>query len=54
MHGATEHLAWPFFDDAHRALASQVTAWTAAQGTEPLASSEADVDDACRAWKSVV
>ena len=50
MHAATDHLAWPFFDDTRRALATSVTAWTAAQGAEPLASSEAEVDDACRAW----
>jgi acyl-CoA dehydrogenase len=50
MHAAIDHLAWPFFDDAHRALATSVTEWTAAQGVEPLASSEAEVDDACRAW----
>ena len=50
MHAALDHLAWPFFDDPHRALATAVTAWTAAQGTEPAVSSEAEVDDACRAW----
>lgn len=50
MHASLEHLAWPFFDDTHRALATSVTTWTTAQGTEPTASSEAEVDDACRAW----
>lgn len=50
MHAAIDHLAWPFFDDTHRALATAVTEWTAAQGTEPTVSSEAEVDDACRAW----
>ena len=50
MHAAIDHLAWPFFDDTHRALATSVTEWTNAQGAEPLASSEAEVDDACRAW----
>jgi acyl-CoA dehydrogenase len=49
MHPA--HLAWPFLDDAHRALGSAVTAWLAGQpgsvltGTDPTAA-----DDACRAW----
>ena len=50
MPTATEHLAWPFFDDAHRALASSVAEWTAAQGTERTANGETEVDDACRAW----
>ena len=47
---AIEHLAWPFFDDAHRALATSVAEWTAAQGTERTANGETEVDDACRAW----
>jgi len=50
MHAAIDHLAWPFFDDTHRALARTVTEWTAAQGTEPTVSTETEVDDACRAW----
>ncbi|WP_373068718.1 acyl-CoA dehydrogenase family protein, partial [Gemmatimonas sp.] len=50
MHAAIEHLAWPFFDEAHRVLATSVTAWTAAQGVEPNVNTEAEVDDACRAW----
>ena len=45
MHAAIDHLAWPFFDDAHRALATSVTKWTTAQGTEPVAHTEAEVDE---------
>ncbi len=36
-------LAWPFFDDAHRALAAKLDAWTTRE-IEPLAHSEHDVD----------
>src|SRR6266702_4407460 len=36
-------LAWPFFDDRHRALAAKLDAWTAAE-IEPLAHGERDVD----------
>ena len=40
------HLAWPFFDDAHRALATDLGAWAAdvLTGSDP-----ADVDAGCRA-----
>jgi acyl-CoA dehydrogenase len=36
-------LAWPFFDDTHRALAAALAAWTA-QEVEPYAHDESDVD----------
>jgi acyl-CoA dehydrogenase len=39
------HLAWPFFDDAHRALASAAERWARAQSIP-----HADTDAACRAW----
>ncbi|HEU5050060.1 MAG TPA: acyl-CoA dehydrogenase family protein [Gemmatimonadales bacterium] len=42
----TEHLAWPFFDDEHRALAREVEAWAVSElaaGTHPH-----DVDARCR------
>ncbi len=39
------HLAWPFFDDAHRALAARVSEWAAAQHVD-----HADTDAACRTW----
>lgn len=64
--GAPAHLAWPFFDASHRALAAEVAAWTAARAADapaaahadsasrPTASSETaardDLDTACRAW----
>ncbi len=49
MHPA--HLAWPFLDDAHRALGSSVTAWLADQPASALAGPEATAaDDACRDW----
>ena len=41
-----EHLAWPFFDDAHRELARSVEAWAAqelAPGDDP-----GDLDGRCR------
>jgi acyl-CoA dehydrogenase len=41
-----EHLAWPFFDDEHRALAARLDAWASAH----LSSSEPeDAGGACRA-----
>jgi len=39
------HLAWPFFADAHRALAAEAQDWVATQRIDP-----ADTDAACRAW----
>jgi acyl-CoA dehydrogenase len=36
-------LAWPFFDERHRALAATLDAWTAGE-IEPLAHDESDVD----------
>ena len=44
---ATAHLEWPFFDDEHRALASEITTWARRElwdSEEPR-----DVDAACRA-----
>ncbi|HYR01010.1 MAG TPA: acyl-CoA dehydrogenase family protein [Casimicrobiaceae bacterium] len=40
-----DHLAWPFFDDAHRRLAAELVGWTAAELT---ATGHDDVDAACR------
>ena len=40
-------LGWPFFDDAHRALADEIDAWAAAE-IAPLEHHGTDVDDACR------
>jgi acyl-CoA dehydrogenase len=40
-----DHLAWPFFDASHRALADALAAWT----SEPDVLLD-DVDDTCRAW----
>jgi acyl-CoA dehydrogenase len=39
------HLSWPFFNDAHRALATSVSAWVATQSIP-----HDDADAACRAW----
>ncbi|OGK96880.1 MAG: acyl-CoA dehydrogenase, partial [Candidatus Rokubacteria bacterium RBG_16_73_20] len=39
------YLAWPFFDDRHRALAADLRAWAATHATAPP---HADVDEACR------
>ena len=41
----TQHLALPFFDDVHRALASGLVDWTANQHVD-----EADDRTACRDW----
>ena len=41
----TSHLAWPFFDDAHRTLGAEASAWVAEQSIP-----DADTDAACRAW----
>ncbi len=40
-------LGWPFFDDAHRALAGRLSAWAAAT-VEPIAHDDADPDAATR------
>ena len=42
---ALSHLAWPFFDDAHRSLATDARAWAAQQSVDP-----ADTDAACHKW----
>jgi len=39
------HYDWPFFTDAHRALAREAHAWTAKQSID-----HSDADAACRAW----
>ena len=39
------HLAWPFFDDTHRALATSVTEWASTQTVNAPS-----LDDACRTW----
>ena len=44
MNRAT-HLAWPFFTDAHRELATLALEWAGQQRIE-----HADADQACRAW----
>jgi acyl-CoA dehydrogenase len=41
-------LAWPFFDDGHRALARELEAWTAGEVAPPAAETRGDVDAACR------
>ncbi len=45
--GIPAHLAWPFFDDTHRALAESVTSWA---NTQVVVAPS--VDDACRDWVS--
>ncbi|MDX1593871.1 MAG: acyl-CoA dehydrogenase family protein [Gammaproteobacteria bacterium] len=45
---APDHLAWPFFDDSHRALAGEIAAW-AAREVAPRAHLHDDVDAAARA-----
>ncbi|NIR30797.1 MAG: acyl-CoA dehydrogenase [Gammaproteobacteria bacterium] len=42
-----EFLKWPFFDDAHRALAERLDEW-ANHDIAPLTERESDVDDTCR------
>ncbi len=39
------HLAWPFFDDVHRAQARELDEWAAARLADEH---EADVDAACK------
>ena len=41
------HLAWPFFDDVHRKMASDLAAWSAREMTAH-AGGESDVDATCR------
>lgn len=45
LRAPTAHLDLPFFDDAHRALAQGLTAWTPAQDVD-----ETDDRAACRDW----
>ena len=40
-----EHFDWPFFDDAHRTLARELSSWVATQTV-----AHDDVDAACRSW----
>jgi acyl-CoA dehydrogenase len=42
----TDHLAWPFFEDAHRTLAREINAWAR---RDLIAEGHADVDATCRA-----
>ena len=49
MH-APAHLAWPFFDEAHRALAASVAAWTATLPVDAHIESARLVQDASRHW----
>lgn len=42
-----DHLAWPFFDEAHRRLVPDLHAW-AQRELDPLAHAGEDVDDICR------
>jgi acyl-CoA dehydrogenase len=46
-------LAWPFFDDTHRALAKELDAWTAKE-IEPHAHDESDVDALSRRFVSML
>ena len=43
---SAEHLAWPFFDDQHRAFAAGLDSWIAAGGLGVV--DHGDVDAACR------
>ncbi|WP_158915581.1 acyl-CoA dehydrogenase family protein [Caulobacter sp. S45] len=45
--GDRSYLFWPFFDDAHRALADDLRAYV--EAIRPLAEQEHDVDATCRA-----
>jgi acyl-CoA dehydrogenase len=45
---APDHLAWPFFDDRHRALADGIAEW-AAREIAPRAHAHDDIDAAARA-----
>ena len=42
-----EHLLWPFFEERHRILASELDAWAGSQG---IADQTEDVDSLCRDW----
>jgi acyl-CoA dehydrogenase len=46
-------LAWPFFDERHRALAATLEAWTA-EAIEPLAHDESDVDALSRRFVALL
>ena len=41
------YLSWPFFDDDHRRMASELSRW-AADELEPLVHDEANIDSTCR------
>jgi acyl-CoA dehydrogenase len=43
-----QHLAWPFFDDSHRALAPEVRAWAERSLHDHHDESRDAVDKACR------
>jgi acyl-CoA dehydrogenase len=45
MTAPAAHLAWPFFDDAHRELAASAAAWV---GTQTV--NTGSVDEDCREW----
>ena len=45
MRYPTQHLALPFFEDAHRRLVAELSDWAAAQQID-----ETHVDQACRHW----
>ena len=42
-----EHLLWPFFEERHRVLASELDEWAGSQG---IADQTEDVDSLCRDW----
>ncbi len=42
---ASSHLSWPFFTDAHRVLARDVSHWVSSQHVD-----HTDADAACRTW----
>jgi acyl-CoA dehydrogenase len=46
-------LAWPFFDERHRALAATLDAWTAGE-IEPLAHDESDIDALSRRFVALL
>ena len=50
MRAPGAHLAWPFFDDAHRTLAASVAAWVATQAVGAPTADTRSTDDACRDW----
>lgn len=44
----TTYLTWPFFDDAHRLLATELEAWCVHEVLPRVANEEDDLDAACR------